>query len=50
MPDCPSGSESDRGDKKAIVLKEMEVRVTAYYGPRSGQRKYVLGSYKRMSG
>jgi 3D (Asp-Asp-Asp) domain-containing protein len=29
------------------VVKKMQVRVTAYYGPRKGQTGYAHGSYKK---
>ena len=28
------------------VVQRLQVRVTAYYGPRKGQRKYAHGSYR----
>jgi 3D (Asp-Asp-Asp) domain-containing protein len=52
-PAPPTSTFEKINAKNAKVIKRMNVRVTAYYGPLRGQKKYVLGSFKkdvRMNG
>lgn len=49
----PEKIDVEKESARFRVLKKVSVRLTAYYGPRTGQKKYVLGSYRkdvRMNG
>lgn len=52
-PLLPIEKEIKKAREELNVLRRLLVRVTAYYGPRKGQKMYALGSLKkdiRMNG